>query len=396
MTGRGIAGSTAIVAAALSDLTLKPAMSNEALAVQAFRRAIDDASIRKQDIDGLVVTSGAPFGVDYDKVSEVLGLDVRFTQQMWSHGRFSNPGIHAAAMAIYCGMATMVACVSVFAFAKRKSLHGNIGGTGDREAHRIGGGPHGESPVYGLSAAMGGAAMAWQRYLSRYGYTGDEAAEIVLTQRANAMRNPAAAMRKPLTQEEYLSSPYVIWPLRKLDCSLPSDGAAVVILCSAERARDLTDRPVYINGMEGIHSSRNEHSFGAPWLGIFQQHEQDPSTIDEPFRMAGIDRKDIDVLQIYDAFLPQTVSTFERFGFCAPGEALSYMRDGRIALDGELPVNTSGGHLSEAHVGGWGQIVEAVRQVRGECAERQVPGVEHAMYVHGAGDCTIFSGEAVR
>ena len=110
--------------------------------------------------------------------------------------------------------------------------------------------------------------------------------------------------------------------------------------------------------------------------------------------MAGIDRKDLAAVEIYDAFLPQTIATFERFGFCKPGEALAFMQDGRVDLDGEIPVNTAGGHLSEGHCGGWGQIVEAVRQVRGECGERQIANAHHTIYAHGAGDCTIFSREA--
>lgn len=391
-----ISGSTAVIGVGVSDLSLTPTMSKEALAIQAVQRALDGLPLHKQDIDGLVVTSGAPIGIDYDKTAEILGLRTTFTQQTWAHGRFSNPGLHLAAMAVHCGMATNVLCLSVYAWAQMKRSHGNIGGTGDHESFRVGGGPHGESPLYGLAAPMGGAAIAWQRYLSRYGYRGDESAELVCTQRDHAIRNPQAVMRKPLTKDAYLSSPFVIWPLRKFDCSLASDGAVAVLVTSSERARDLTAHPAYITGMEGIHSSRNEHSFGAPWLGIFQQDPAPPDQHEAVFRMANITRDDIDALEIYDAFLPQIIATFERFGFCPPGEALRYMQDGRVSLTGDMPVNTSGGHLSEAHLGGWGQIAEAVRQIRGECGDRQILHAMHTMYAHGAGDYTIFSREVVR
>jgi acetyl-CoA acetyltransferase len=394
MRGNGIGGRTAVVGVGCSDFTLKPKMSNEGLAVQAFKRALGGTSLDKSQIDGLVVTSGAPGGVDYDKTAEVLGVNVGFTLQTWAHGRFSNPGLHAAAMAIHCGFATIVACVSVFGWAKRKRTHGNIGGTGDHESFRLGGGPHGENPVYGLAAPLGGAAIAYQRYLAAYGYSGDEAAALALAQRKHALLNPGAIMKTPLTREQYLASPHIIWPLRKLDCSLPSDGAVAVIVTSAERARDLTHTPAYITGISALKAGRNEHSFGAPWLGIFQQEMNvAPDRIDEPFAMAGIERKDIAALQIYDAFLPQTIYTFERFGFCKPGEALSYWQDGRIEIGGEIPLNTAGGHLGEAHCGGWNQIAEAVRQVQGVCGERQIPDAKHTIYAHGAGDCTIFSRE---
>jgi acetyl-CoA acetyltransferase len=298
-------------------------------------------------------------------------------------------------MAIHCGFADVVACVSVFGWAKRKRTHGNIGGTGDHESFRLGGGPHGENPVYGLAAPLGGAAIAYQRYLARYGYSGGEAAALALAQRKHAQLNAAAAMYgKPLTRDEYFGSPHIIWPLRKLDCSLPTDGAVAVIVASAERARDLTATPAYITGISSLKAGRNEHSFGAPWLGIFQQEMNvAPDRIDAPFAMAGIDRKDIAALQIYDAFLPQTIYTFERFGFCPPGQALAYWQDGRIEIGGEMPLNTAGGHLSEAHCGGWSQIAEAVRQVQGVCGARQIPNARHTIYAHGAGDCTIFSRE---
>ena len=395
MSNRKMSGRTAVVSVGCSDFSLKPAMSNEGLAVQAMRRALDGLPVKKSAIDGLVVTSGAPGGVDYDKTAEALGLQVDYALQTWAHGRFSNPGLHAAAMAVECGMATMVACVSVFAFAKRKREHGNIGGTGDHESFRLGGGPHGENPVYGLAAPQGGAAIGYQRYLSRYGYSGDEAAALAIAQRKHAQLNPAAIMKdRPLDREEYLQSPFVIWPLRKHDCSLPSDGAVVVLVTSAERARDLVQQPAFITGMSGIRASRNEHSFAAPWWGVFGQDQGvGPDRIDAPFQMAGIDRKQIAALQIYDAFIPQTIYTFERFGFCEPGEALAWWQDGRIEIGGEMPVNTAGGHLSEAHCGGWSQIAEAVRQIQGSCGPRQVPNAHHTMYAHGAGDCTIFSRE---
>ena len=212
-------------------------------------------------------------------------------------------------------------------------------------------------------------------------------------QRENAIANPAAAMRKPLTREEYLQSPYVIWPLRKLDCSLPTDGAVAAIVTSAERARDLCPQPAYISAVQGLSAGRDEHSFAAPWLGVFQQRPRDPFVCDAPFTASGIGRKDLAALQIYDAFLPQTIATIERFGFCGPGEALSWIQGGRIRFNGELPLNTSGGHLSEAHCGGWTQIAEAVRQVQNICGNRQLPNAQHVMYAHGAGDCTIFSRE---
>lgn len=255
------------------------------------------------------------------------------------------------------------------------------------------GGPHGEQPVYGLAAPLGGAAVAMQKYLSRYGYSGEEIAALVLTQREHAVLNPAAAMRKPLTREEYLKSPYVIEPLRKYDCSLPTDGAVSIILTSSERARDLCEVPIYLTGMQPMHASQNEHSFALPGLGIFIQDEFTYKPNNKALEMAGISKEDLDGVGIYDAFVPQTIATLERFGFCKPGESLAWIQGGRIGIHGELPVNTSGGFLSEAHMVGWNDIVEIVHQLRHEAGARQVPEAQHMMYAHSSGDATVFSRE---
>jgi acetyl-CoA acetyltransferase len=393
MTQRGIGGSTAIVAVGTSPFTMKPMMSNEALAAESLKKALASIKKPKEFIDGIIVTTGFPLGLDYDRIAKALGLNVQFTFQTWSHGRFTNPAIQLAAMAVHTGMAENVLCINVCGFAKRKERGGAIGGKESAEEKRIEGGAHGEQPLYGLAAPMGGAAIAMQKYLTRYGYSGDEMATLALTQREHALLNPNAAMKKPLTREEYLSSPYVIEPLRKFDCSLPTDGAASVIVTSSERAKDLCEVPVYMSGMQPMHAGKNEHSFALPGLGIFIQDEFDYKANDRALEMAGITKKDLSGLQIYDAFVPQTIATIERFGFCQPGECLSWIQNGRIGLKGEMPLNTSGGFLSEAHMVGWNNIVEIVNQLRHEAGPRQVTDAQHMMYAHSSGDATVFSRE---
>ena len=393
MDNKGIGGKVAVVSVGASAFTMEPVKSNEGLAADSLREALKSLGKTKKIIDGLIVTTGFPLGIDYDRIAKAFRLDVRFTFQTWAHGRFTNPGIQLAAMAIYSGMAETVLCISVCGFAKIRKMGGHIGGQGDSEEKRIEGGPHGEQPVYGLAAPMGGAAVAMQKYLSRYGYSGEEIAALVLTQREHAVLNPAAAMRKPLTREEYLNSPYVIEPLRKYDCSLPTDGAVSIIVTSSERARDLCDVPIYLTGMQPMHASQNEHSFALPGLGIFIQDEFTYKPNNKAIEMAGISKEDLNGVQIYDAFVPQTIATLERFGFCKPGECLEWIQNGRIGIHGEVPVNTSGGFLSEAHMVGWNDIVEIVHQLRHEAGERQVPNAQHMMYAHSTGDATVFSRE---
>jgi acetyl-CoA acetyltransferase len=393
MGDRGIGGKVAIVSVGASAFTMKPVKSNEGLAADSLKEALRSIGKTKEIIDGIIVTTGFPLGLDYDRIAKAFRLDVKFTFQTWAHGRFTNPAIQLAAMAIHTGMAETILCISVCAFAKRKERGGAIGGKESAEEKRIEGGAHGEQPLYGLAAPMGGAAVAMQKYLSRYGYSGEEMAALVLTQRENALLNPHAAMRKPLTREEYLNSPYVIEPLRKYDCSLPTDGAVSVILTSSERARDLCETPIYLTGMQPHHAGQNEHSFALPGLGIFIQDEFTYKPDNKAIEMAGISNKNLNGVQIYDAFVPQTIATIERFGFCEPGECLAWIQNGRIGIHGELPVNTSGGFLSEAHMVGWNDIAEIVHQLRHEAGARQVPNAQHMMYAHSSGDATVFSRE---
>lgn len=369
---------------------MKPVQSSEGLAATSLRDALDRTSINKDDIDGLIAGIGWPVGLNYDRLAEALGLDVQFVHESWAHGRFANPNLHLAAMAIKNGLADVIACISVASWAKK----GRIGGPGSGEEFRAAGGPHGEAPHYGLAAPMSGAAMALQKYFSMYGGTQEEFATIALTQRKHAQLNEHAIMRSDLTIEDYLDAPEVISPLRRYDCSLVSDGAVAVIITSLERARDLCPVPVSMAGVQPMHAGRNNHSFALPGLGIFSQDEYKHHAQPHSLKMAGLSHGDLDGLGIYDAFAPQTLATLERFGFAPVGEGLKWIQDGRIELGGEMPVNTSGGHLSEAHIGGWGQIAEIIRQLQGVCGERQIKDAKAMMYAHSLGDATVFMRES--
>jgi acetyl-CoA acetyltransferase len=185
----------------------------------------------------------------------------------------------------------------------------------------------------------------------------------------------------------------VVDPLHLYDCSLITDGAAVVLITSSERARELKQRPVYLSGMQGMRSGREEFIFAPRGLGINQQASTKWAPQERDllaYRMAGIERKDVAGLYTYDAFSPLVLFTLERFGFCAPGEAAKWVQDGRIELGGELPMNTSGGLLSEAHIGGWNSILEIVRQLRGEAGERQIRDAQHLQWATAWGDSVVF------
>jgi len=360
------------------------------LGAKALRAALDDAGLARADVDGVAIHLGWPLGVDYDRVAEAYGLDLRWVSQSWLHGRFVTSAIQQAAMAVACGLASVVACVTAISFTRERQI---LGGPGDAEGTREDGGTHGESPPYGLTAPAGGAALAMQRYMALYGATSAELAAVPIAFRKHALKSPYAVMKKPLTFAEHQAARMVVDPLRLYDCCLITDGAAVVLVTSAERARDLKQPPVYLAGMQGLRSGRDEFIFAPRGLGLNQQ----PAMRSQPderdlavYRMAGIEHADVAGLYTYDAFSPLVLFVLERFGFCGPGEAAKWVQNGRIELDGKLPMNTSGGLLSEAHVGGWNSILEIVRQLRGAAGERQIPRARYLQWGTAWGDAVIF------
>ena len=364
----------------LGDYPEKSALQ---LSVEAYQLALDDAGLKREDVDGIIQLS---FGNDYDRFLEAVGTDVRYAYQGWSHGRFIAPMLQHAAMAVATGMAKVVAIVH----GRRRRAFGQLV---DTEMWRQGLGPHGESPAYGAMGPVFGAAIAAQRYFHMYGGSGDDLAPIAIALRKHAQLNPIACRKAPLTREDYLAARWIIEPLRLFDCCQNNDGGACIIITSSERARDCKKRPVYISGMQGVHAGRQFHNLTLPGLGVAQQdvYKYKPTKEDlYAYQMAGITNKDVDFLITYDAFSPMVLFGLERFGFCGPGEAKDFIKDGRIELGGELPVNTSGGLLSEGHVVGWNLFIEAVRQLRHECGPRQVKDAEICQYGSFLGETVIF------
>jgi acetyl-CoA acetyltransferase len=363
---------------------------------RAVSTALADCGLERTEIDGLFVHIGSPRGLDYDEVALLLGLEVGYALQTWDHGRFGATILASAAMALQCGVIDCALCLGAY----KNSRFARIGTTGSAsffEGMREAGGPHAETPAAGMAAPAAGAAMSTRRYLHRYGIDREQLAAVVLGQRGAAALNPLAALREPLTRDQYMRSRFIVEPLRLLDCSYPVDTATAVILTRAERARELAQPPVRLLAFQGIHAGPNEFIFGQPGLGINQAEvfDYEPRGAAEPvYRRAGLGPQDVDTLHCYDGFSPQVLWTLERFGFCAPGQAADWVQDGRIELGGELPVNTSGGHLSEGHSNGWGQTLEIVHQLRGQAGSRQVGGVSVAQWATTLGDSILYGRDA--
>jgi acetyl-CoA acetyltransferase len=333
------------------------------LGAWAFREALADAGLDKSSVDGLI-TSRLP---SYPRVADMLGLrHLRVVNAIEGTGRMSGIAVQMAVDAIVTGRAETVALV-----------YGNNG----RSAGAKYGGDEGPSPTagydmtYGMTSPGAYVSMMYQRYQAEFGVPDGALAPLAINNRDNAMLNPHAVMQKPLTEEDYLASRYIAEPLRLFDYCIINDGAVAMILTSAERAKDLRQPPVNVVATTACSDLTNFYTSD----DYFYEASQRASR--ELYAAAGLGPEDVDVLEIYDNFTPTILFSLEGFDHCERGESWEWIKGGQISLSGKRPVNTSGGHTSESYMQGWALHVEAVRQLRGECGDRQVPGCEVAQYI---------------
>ena len=244
-----------------------------------------------------------------------------------------------------------------------------------------------EAP-FGLAGPPTGYALAAARHMHEYGTTSEQLAEVAVATRKWAALNPRALMRDPITVDDVLASRLISWPLHLLDCCLVTDAGGAVVLTSAERARSLRRKPVYVLGAgeASTHVLVSQMPDFARWDAARLAGER-------AFTMAGVPHADIDVAMFYDAFTIVPIMGLEALGFCGPGEGGPFVAGQRTAPGGTFPMNTNGGGLSYTHTGMYGMfmLIEAVRQLRGECGVRQVPDCTVAL-CHGLGG--MFSAAA--
>jgi len=235
---------------------------------------------------------------------------------------------------------------------------------------------------FGLAVPAQWFSWLATRYVEQYHVPLEGPAAIALAARRHAQLNPNAVMRdRPMTMDDYRNVRMISRPFRLFDCCLETDGACAVIVSSAERARDLKKRPVYIAGVAEGHPLPADDIPSRTDFFRIGLHFAAPLA----FQMAEVSHRDVDFVEIYDCFTHIVLIELEALGFCGPGEAWQFAQNGRLELGGELPFNTHGGLLSEAHVAGLNHVVEATRQLRHECGERQVKDAEVGV-VTGFGD----------
>jgi acetyl-CoA acetyltransferase len=342
---------------------LDPERTAYELAAEAFRNALDDAGLKKEDVDGIV---GARVP-SYARMADVLGLrHPRIVNTYEGSGRMSGVALQTAVMAITTGQANVVACIYG---NNGRSVGARYGGDAPAESTAI------YDAMYGMTSPGAYVAMMYRRYQYLYGVPDGALAPLAINNRKNGALNPNAVMQAPITYETYMAARFIAEPLRLFDYCLINDGGVVFIVTSAERARHLRKPPVYVTATAATGDITNFYTSD----DFFYTACKDVA--DRLYPAAGLGPKDVDCAQIYDNFTPTILFSLEGFGHCPRGEAWRWVKDGRIELGGELPVNTSGGHTAESYMQGWALHVEAVRQLRGEAGERQVPDCEVVQYI---------------
>lgn len=338
---------------------------------ECARGALDDCGLALRDVDGLFAASMSMGPMGVVSLAEYLNLKPRYVDGTNIGGSSFVAHVTHAAAAIHAGLCE-VALILYGSTAASNALAIGTGMGSGRDA-----GASFVSP-YGLTT-VGSYALVAQRHMERYGTTSEQLAEIAVTMRRHAGLNPNAKMRKPISIDDVLASRMISRPLHLLDCCIISDGGGALVVTSAARARDLAKRPVLLLGCgEAV----CHQELGAPDLLTIAAKQSG----EQAFRMSGVTRDDIDLCGIYDSFTITVLATLENLGFCKPGEGGAFVSGGRIGLGGELPVNPDGGGLSSNHPGMRGifLVIEAVKQLRGECGERQVPDARIAL-AHGTG-----------
>jgi len=356
-------GAAAVVGVGNTAYQAFPGHSADDLGGMALLEALADAGLQSSDIDGLIVNRVS----SYEATAATYGIQPQWVAELPTQGRMSGASIQLAALALQAGLCRRVALV-----------YGNNGRTAGATYGADSG--YGTSPglsvPYGLVSPGAFYALMFQRYMHLYGATSEKLAAVSMTFRHHAALNDNAVMRKPVDLHEYLDSRWVVEPLHLLDYCLINDGGVALVMTRADEATDYPHDPAYVLGF-GQQGQFVDSEYPPPdfWRGATSAVGK------RAYEMAGVSTSDVDALMVYDNFSPNVLFALEGLGFCGEGEAADWIQDGRIGLGGELPINTSGGHLSESYMQGWALNVEAVRQLRGGCGPRQVEDARLVQYV---------------
>jgi acetyl-CoA acetyltransferase len=362
-------GKVAVAGVGETDYSRNSGRSELTLSLQAIHAALDDCGLSAKDVDGLL-----RWQVDTSAEAEVaasLGInELRYFGDITQAGNVGAALVASASAAINAGLADVIVIYrGMNGRSGRRYGRGEVTGRGG-----AGGGQFTEP--FGVLVPQHGLAMMTRRRMYETGVTSLDFAATASTIRSHANRNPRATFYEtPLSIEDHQNSRFVVEPLHLFDCCLETDGAGALVLTSAERARSLKKPPAYVRAAVQTGYAKNK--------GYTETNAV--SAGPRLFAQAGMTPADVDVVQIYDHFCPFVIFALEDYGFVNRGQGGEFVASGQISWDGgSLPVNTSGGHLSEAYMQGMNQLIEGVRQVRGE-STAQVKDVEVSFVDTGLG-----------
>lgn len=372
MSAANMRGSIAVVGVGQAGMGEAHGRTDMEIMVEAAQKAVADAGLSMRDIDGLCTSSvgASMWGLP---TVEYLGIRPKFVDTTMLGGCSFVSQMLPAMLALNAGLCDHV--LVCYGSTQRT----NVINRTRQEELRLPLDPQPFEVPY-QAHIVSSYALAAARHMHQYGTTRRDLAEVAVAARQWAQRNPEAFMRDPLSIDEVLGARMVSDPLSLRDCCMISDGAGAYVLTRADRARDLKQKPVYLLGNATAIWHRQISSMPDFTETAARESGQ------RAFEMAGLAPSDIDVVEVYDAFTINTILFLEDLGFCKKGEGGAFVANGGIAPGGHLPVNTNGGGLSCVHPGMYGMFIaiEAVRQLRGECGDRQVPGAKAAV-VHGNG-----------
>ncbi len=370
---------TAIAGIGLTEFSKKSGVSELSLAAQATLRACDDAGVSPSEINGFV--SYTLDSTDEIELARTVGAgDLKlFTKVNYGGGAAVGTILHAV-MAVATGVANNVICY--------RAMNG-------RSGQRMGQGVSGQIissdlvhwswyMPYGMLTPGSWVAMIANKYMQRYGVTCEDLGRVAISQRNYAQNNPrAAGYGNPLTMEDYLASKVIADPLRLYDFCQETDGGCAILITSAERARDLKQKPAIIRGVAQASTQGQEQmtSYYRDELDSLPEMELAARLV---YEQSGLGPDDINAACLYDAFTAEVIMQLESFGFCGRGEGKDMVRDGALDIDGRLPNNTHGGLLSESYIHGMNNIAEGARLIRGTSTS-QPAGVEHVLVSSGVG-----------
>lgn len=375
-TGAFPRGRTAIVGVGTFGTGRAPGYEPHDLAAIAARNALKEAGLTFADVDALFYTNSADTFGGGTSFAQYLGIQPKVIDNSRPGGNVFQSYLERAAWLLDAGM---IDCALIAFGSNQASASGKLARTSIPWPYEARYQPVNPVSSYALAAA---------RHMHEFGTTKDQLGAVAVAARQWAMLNPEAFKRDPLTLEDYRASRLVSDPLSVLDCCLVTDGGAAIVMTRADRAADLAQTPVKVLGAAS----------GTTHANISSMPDLTRTALAEcaarAYAAAGIGPQDIDVVELYDAFTINAILFLEDLGFCPKGEGGRFVEGGRIAPGGSLPVNTNGGGLSCTHPGMYGlfTIIEAVRQLRGECGERQIPGARTAI---AQGNGGVLSAQAL-